>query len=193
MYALDMSTLKELLDHPDQLASRLPELAGDPHVLVGVLGAVMLVAGKRLYGLAIMAPGVAAGVMVGLAATEGQDLVMRLMACGALAIIAAFILYSAERLAIAAAGSFVAVGLVRAAAPMVMGGPAPWFLMLAGGIVGIFFFPKLYRKLLVVIAPAIGAMCMAWAVGREGDLMLVIGLTLLGTVIQLVLWSGVRD
>lgn len=188
-----MATLRDLLQHPDQLVDRLPGLVQDPHVLVGVLGAIMLVAGKRLYGLAIMAPGVAAGVMVGLAFTEGQDLTMRLMACGALAIIAAYVLYSAERLAIAAAGSFVAVGLARAGAPLVTGAPAPWYVLLAAGVVGIFFFPRLYRRLLVVIAPAIGALCMAWATGREGDLALITGLTLLGTVIQLVLWSGHRD
>ncbi len=184
-----MSTLDRMQAEAGKLLRDLPDVATDPRLLLGLLGAVLLVAGKRFYPLAIVSPGVAAGIMLGLHLTEGQDTVMRAVVVAALAIVAAFVLHSAERLAVAAAGAFVAVGATQAIGPRFVSGELPWYVLVAAGIVGLFLFPRVYQRLLVVITPAIGAFCIAWASGQEQNLLLIIGLTLAGTVLQLVLWS----
>ena len=107
----------------------------------------------------------------------------------ALCIVAGFALHMAERLAIAAAGAFVSVGLAEALAPRFLAGPTPWYVLLAAGILGLLLFPRLYQRLLVVLTPAIGALCIGWALGRSQDLLLLAGLTLGGTVFQLVAFS----
>lgn len=182
-----MSTADRVKETLGDLAGRLPEQATDPAMLVGALGLLLLVAGQRLYRLTIVAPGLAAGAMVGLDLAQDQSTGLRVAAAAALALIAAFLLHSVERLAVAAAGSFLCVGLARAVAPLVLDGAPPWYLLVAAGILGLLLFPRLYHKLLVVITPAIGALCLAWAMGRPQDLLLVLGLTLGGIVVQLAL------
>ena len=185
-----MSTLDRLQAQAAALASHLPPQATEPAVLVGALGVALLVAGQRLYRLTIVAPGLAAGVMAGLELTQGQSTGMRVAAVASLALVAAFLLNRVERLAIAATGSFLAVGLARAVAPMLLDQAAPWYLLLGAGLLGLLLFPRLYERLLLVITPAIGAVCLAWAVGRPQDLLLVAGLTLAGIVVQLSMGRG---
>lgn len=182
-----MSRLDHLAAQGRDLLHRLPAWAADPQLLVGGLGVLLLVAGQRLYRLAIVAPGLAAGAMVGLELTRHESTGLRLAAAAALALVAGFLLHKVERLAVAAAGAFLAVGATQALAPLVLHGPTPWFLLVGAGVLGLLLFPGLYRRLLLVITPAIGALCVAWAAGRPTDLLLIAGLTLGGIVIQLVL------
>lgn len=185
-----MSTLDRLSSQAADLARHLPSWATEPAMLVGALGLALLVAGQRLYRLAIVAPGLAAGVMAGLELSEGQPTELRVAAVAALAIVAAFLLHRIERMAVAAAGSFLAVGLARAGAPLVLDQAAPWYVLLGAGLLGLLLFPRLYERLLLVITPAIGAVCVAWAVDRPQDLLLIAGLTLAGTVVQLATGRG---
>lgn len=175
------------MDALKRLLASSPIPLTEPQTLVGLLGVLLLLAGQRLYRLVIIAPGLAAGTMAGLYLSEGQSLGVRFAAVAALAILAAFLLHKVERIAIAAAGAFLAVGLARAGAPLVMEADPPWYVFAMGGALGMLLFPQLYEKLLVVITPAIGALCVAWAAGRPTDILLVGGLTLAGVVIQLVM------
>lgn len=186
-----MNTLQDLLA---DLQRRGPELLAEPRLLLGVLGVLMLVAGKRLYPLAIMAPGLAGGVMLGIELTPGQPDLTRVLACLGLALVLGFLLRKVERLAIAAAGAFVTVGTAEALSPVVLDRAADWPILLVAGLLGLLLFPRIYERLLVVITPAIGALCLLWALGRHQDLLLLAGLTLVGTVLQLALWSkGGKD
>ena len=180
-----MSTFDHLAAQGRDLLHRLPALASDPQVLVGGLGVLLIIAGRRLYTLTVVSPGLAVGALAGMALTRQEPLWLQLAAAAALALIAAFILHKIERLAIAAAGAFLAVGAARALAPLALPGPTPWYLLVAAGILGLLLFPRLYQRLLLVITPAIGAICVAWAAGRPTDLMLILGLTLVGVVLQL--------
>lgn len=185
-----MSKLDRLPSQVARFVRDLPDQVTDPAMLVGALGVALLVAGQRLYRLAIVAPGLAAGVMAGLELSEGQPTELRVAAVAALALVAAFLLHRIERMAVAAAGSFLAVGLARAGAPLVLDQAAPWYVLLGAGLLGLLLFPRLYERLLLVITPAIGAVCVAWAVDRPQDLLLIAGLTLGGTVIQLAMGRG---
>lgn len=182
VYAGAMDMLRDLLD---EVQRQGPRLLLDPRLSLGLLGLLMLVAGKRLYPLAIVAPGLAAGVLLGLQLTAGQSDLVRGLGCAGLALVLALLLRSVERLAVAAAGAFVAVGLATALAPLVLPGQPQWPAQLAGGLLGLLLFPRIYERLLVVLTPAIGALCLAWAAGRHQDLLLVVGLTLVGVVVQL--------
>ncbi|NOY25524.1 MAG: hypothetical protein GXP62_06585 [Oligoflexia bacterium] len=182
-----MSFVNQVRHQAISVLSHVPEHLTDPSVWVGTLGILLLLAGRRIYKLAIIAPGIAAGVMVGMNLSQGESDGMRVAIIAALAIVAGFVLYSAERLAIAAVGAFVAVGMVDAIAPQFSSDPTPWPLELAAGVVGLLLFPSLYQRLLVVLTPAVGALCLAWALGRSQDLLLIVGLTLGGVILQLVM------
>lgn len=175
------------MDALKRLLASSPIPLTEPQTLVGLLGVLLLVAGQRLYRLVVIAPGLAAGTMLGLDLSEGHSLGVRIAAVSALAILAAFLLHKVERIAIAAAGAFLAVGLARVGAPLVLDSEPPWYVFAMGGALGLLLFPSLYQRLLVVITPTIGALCLAWALGRPTDLLLVGGLILAGVVVQLAL------
>jgi hypothetical protein len=156
----------------------------DPVALIGVVGGALLVAGARLYRLALLAPGLAAGVLLGLEMTRGASPELRLIAGLSLGIIGAGLVMLAERLAIALGGAFLVGGLANAAAPVMLPGHDAWYVPVAGAVLGMFIFPTLYRKLLFIFTALGGALCVAWAMGRPQDLPLVGGLWLAGTVTQ---------
>lgn len=175
------------MDALKRLLASSPIPLTEPQTLVGLLGVLLLVAGKRLYRLVIIAPGLAAGTMLGLNLSEGQSPGVRFTTVGALALLAAFLLHKVERVAIASAGAFLTVGLARVGAPLVLDTEPPWYVFALGGALGLLLFPSLYQRLLVIITPTIGALCIAWAAGRPTDLLLVGGLILAGVVVQLTL------
>lgn len=170
------------------LEGALSKLGGtpleDPVSLVGVVGGALLVAGARLYRLALMAPGLAAGVLLGLQITHGASPELRLVAALCLGIIGAGLVLLAERLAIALGGAFLLGGLANAAAPIVLPGEDAWYVPVAGAVAGLMIFPALFRRLLFIFTALGGALCVAWAMGRPQDLPLIGGLWLAGTVIQ---------
>lgn len=178
-----MDALKRLLG-----ASPIP--LTEPQGLVGLLGLLLLLAGRRLYGLVVMAPGLAAGAVLGMRLSEEQSVGIRVAASLALAILAGYLLHRIERLALAAAGAFLAVGLARLGAPLLLDQQPPWYVFALGGGLGMLLFPKLYDRLLILITPTVGALCVAWAAGRSQDLMLVGGLILAGVLIQVLTGPG---
>lgn len=162
----------------------------DPRTVVAVIGVVLILAGGRLYRLVIISPGVLLGVLAGLSLTAGSSTQNQLIAAGALAVIGAAVLFFVERLAISVIGAAVTGGLVNALAPMLMQGPVPWYVPAAGAVLGLFLFPSVFRAALTLIAPALGAVAVCWALGRPNDLLLMGGLTVFGAVVHLL--SGGR-
>lgn len=156
----------------------------DPVSVVGVIGGALLVAGARLYRLALLTPGLAAGVLLGLEMTAGASSELRLIAALCLGLIGGGLVLMAERLAIALGGAFLLGGLANAAAPVLLPGQDAWYVPVAGAVVGLLIFPTLFRKLLFIFTSLGGALCIAWAMGRPQDLPLIGGLWLAGTVIQ---------
>jgi hypothetical protein len=156
----------------------------DPVAVVGVVGGALLVAGARLYRLALLTPGLVAGVLLGLQITDGASPEIRLIAALSLGIIGAGLIMLAERFAIAMGGAFLVGGLANTVTPLLLPGEDAWYVPVAGAVLGMMIFPTLFRKLLFILTSLGGALCVAWAMGRPQDLFLVGGLWLAGTVIQ---------
>jgi hypothetical protein len=156
----------------------------DPVAVVGVVGGALLVAGARLYRLALLTPGLVAGVLLGLQITDGASPEIRLIAALSLGIIGAGLIMLAERFAIAMGGAFLVGGLANTVTPLLLPGEDAWYVPVAGAVLGMMIFPTLFRKLLFILTSLGGALCVAWAMGRPQDLFLVGGLWLVGTVIQ---------
>ncbi|MFT5683110.1 MAG: hypothetical protein ACI8RZ_004037 [Myxococcota bacterium] len=156
----------------------------DPVFVMGVVGGALLVAGSRLYKLALIAPGLAAGLLLGLEITSGASPEIRMVAGLCLGIIGAGVMLLVERLAIALGGAFLVGGLANAVTPLILPGQDAWYVPIAGAVVGLLIFPKMFRSLLFLFTALGGALCIAWAIGRPQDLPIIGGLWLAGTVIQ---------
>ena len=168
---------------PGDLAVTLPDSLLDAHVPVGVLGVMLALAGARFYRLAIVAPGFALGVLAGLQ-VPGSDEV-RFVSAIALGVICGAVLHLLERVAIAVGGAFLTAGIATVATPLVTHAPNPWYVPLAGGLIGLFFFPTLYKKLLPIITAVMGGLCVAWSLGVPEDLRVVVGVAAVGVLVQL--------
>ena len=166
----------------------------DPKVAVLVVGATLALLGARIYKAAVVLPGFAIGVLAVLAATErfapGVTSPLGLfLAAVALGIVGGAICWFLERIAVMAAGALLAGGLAHALAPLVMGAVTPWYVPVAASLLGLLLFPRLYRALLPVVTPIIGALCIAWALDRPDDLVLIGGVSAVGMIVQIA-WSG---
>ena len=165
----------------------------DPVFVMGVVGGALLVAGSRLYKLALIAPGMAAGLLLGLEITAGASPQIQLVAGLCLAIVGAGVLLLVERLAVSLGGAFLVGGLANAVTPMFLPGQDAWYVPVAGAVVGLLLFPRLFRSLLFLFTALGGALCIAWAAGRPQDLPLIGGLWLAGTVIQWLTRPGQKE
>lgn len=163
----------------------LSDPSGIGRLVVGLAAVLLLVAGARLYRLAIVAPGVAAGVLAGLEVMASADPTTRLVAALALGVIGGVLFHLVERLAVSAAGALLLAGLAHALSPLVLTGPEPWYVPVAAALVGVFLFPRLYRTLLPVITAVLGALGVAWAAQRPEDVVLIGGLSVFGLAVQL--------
>lgn len=175
-------------DLPGRIRLDLPDSVLDPAVPVGVLGVVLALSGARFYRLAIVAPGFALGVLAGLEVPGSEQ--TRMIAAIALGVIGAAVLHLVEKLAVRVGGAFLTAGLAQIAAPMFTGEPNAWYVPVAGGVVGLFLFPSLYKKLLPVITAIMGGLCVAWSVGAAEDLRVVGVVAAVGCVVQIA--SGAR-
>jgi hypothetical protein len=168
---------------PGDLKVTLPDTLLDPHVPVGVLGVVLALSGARFYRLAIVAPGFALGVLAGLQVPGSDE--MRFVSAVALGIVCGALLHLLERVAIAVGGAFLTAGIATVATPLVTHEPNPWYVPVAGALVGLFFFPTLYKKLLPLITSIMGGLCVAWSLGVPEDLRVVAGVAAIGILVQL--------
>lgn len=163
-------------------------LGADGRLLAGIIGVLMLVAGARVYRVAVMAPGFLLGVFAAAWALDEygrrvEELVRMgiLVAVGA---VGAFVSSRIEQLAVRLCGSLLVAATTHAILPLVWP-KAPWFAAPAAGFIGLLLFPALYRRLLPLITAAVGAVAIAWAASMQTNLLLISGLTVLGAAVQL--------
>lgn len=171
-----------------ELAANAPLLT---RVLVGLIGGLLIVAGARWYkrGLALTAFGTGAALvatgMVYLSAWV--PMAADPMIAGVAALVGGLGLVGAgsmaHRLAMVAAGALT--GLVAGAAVVGLLG-APAWVGLVGLLLGALTFPWVYKQLLKLITPAVGAACLAWALGMPDRLEVLVGLWAFGAVVQFV-------
>ena len=155
----------------------------DPKCAMWLLGLVLLVAGARYYLLLIMAPGFALGVALTLKYLSFTGVAEFLVAM-VLGSICAAIFLSIEKLAVSISGAFVGVAVLYALEPYVFGGKAPFYSAAIASLLGCFIFPKLYDDLRPVVCALSGALCIAWSVNKEGQLMPIVVMMLVGALLQ---------
>lgn len=163
-----------------QIVTQLTEL----RPFVGLLGVILAFSGARVYRVAVVLPGVVAGIVLASQVPGSPE--ARLVAAVALGLIGGIVLFLVERLAIALAGALLLGGLANAATPLLLHQPTPWYVPLAASLAGLMLFPKLYRAFLPAITALLGGLCVAWAVDEAQDLRIIGGVAAVGLLVQLV-------
>ncbi len=165
-----------------------------PRVIAGVAGLLLLLAGRRLYRLAIVLPGLVLGLTAGIVLGGALDLPQMVtgllaLACGAVgALLAGFV----ERTALVLAGVLAGLGAIQAGWPatalLSTSVPAvpPWWAWPAGAVVGALLFPMLWRVAIVALTAWIGAVVLVDVAGFAADPLVVGGLAVFGMIVQTV-------
>lgn len=156
----------------------------DPRTIVVVVGAALVVAGSRLYRLMILSPGLVGGVLLTHHyAPAGTDLLKLAITVG-VGLIGALVMHLMEQTALRLVGAVLAVGIAIAVGPEAFGKAVPWFVNYAAAAVGAVGFPLIYKRALPLLTSLLGAMAIAWALGRETDLWLLGIVTVAGAMLQ---------
>lgn len=173
----------------------MPELPGSwqawlestPAWITGLSGGLLLLAGGRLYKLAVVAPGVLGGVAGAMWIGETAGLAAPVVAVAALvlAIAGAILCRLLERLAVHAIGAIALAGVTQLAWPLAMDGQvAPWWGVLLGGALGLLLFPGIFKSLIRWITALLGSLMVAWSLGYHDNVWVVGGLFLGGCIVQ---------
>jgi hypothetical protein len=169
-----------------------------PRVIAGVAGLLLLLAGRRLYRIAIVLPGLVLGLTAGLVLGGALDLPDNVVAvvavvCGAVgALLAGYV----ERIALVLAGVLAGLGAIQAGWPLAAAAAAsvptsmpavpPWWAWPAGAVVGALLFPLLWRVAIVALTAWIGAVVLVDVAGFPADPLVVGGLAVFGMLVQTV-------
>ena len=164
---------------------QMPASLEDPRLLIGALSAAVLLFGARLYRLVLVTPGLLIGVLLGLHLTAGSALKTQIIAAICVGVLGGGALLLAERIAVGLVGAVVVAGLARAVLPTVLGAGVAWYIPAALGLVGLLLVPRLLRAGIKLLTPLLGAVGLAWAVGRPEQLALIGGLAIFGALFQL--------
>ncbi|MFH1463552.1 MAG: hypothetical protein ABIO70_04125 [Pseudomonadota bacterium] len=134
-----------------------------PQWLTGLTGALLLLAGGRLYRLAVVAPGLLGGVALALMLPPDLGPIVISLAAVLLAAVGALICHFLERVAVHLVGAVAMAGLAQIGWPPLLHEPAPWWGLVLGGAIGLLFFPRIFKALLKVITALLGALVVTWS------------------------------
>ncbi len=166
---------------------QLPSLQGlEPlRIAAGALSVGLLLRGASIYRLAVVAPGILAGLLAGLTLAREFGLApsttLAFAACGGVA--GALLAWLVERVAVMTAGVLVGLAVATMLVPLVVAHP-PWWVVPAGGMAGALVGPMLYRAALPLVTSLVGAFGLAWAAGWAPTPVVIGGLFAAGVVIQ---------
>ena len=161
-------------------------------VLIGLAGAILVIAGARLYKPGMMLAAMASGGLLVGTILAGVGTVAPAVATpwviavgiGLGGIAAAWIAHLAHKIALIAVGAVA--GLTAGAAILPWIPNEPLWIPFVGLLVGAASFPWVYPALLKILTPAVGAVAVAWAAGMPDTAWLLGGLWAFGAVVQLV-------
>jgi hypothetical protein len=146
-------------------------------------GILLLFVGSRHYKVALVLPAAILGAtlihtVLGPAIPQSVELLAIVVGAVGSGILAALL----EAVAVRLAGVLLGGGFSLALWPAVVGaGPqVPWWVPLAGALVGLALFPRLYKAGLRVVVPLLGGLVVSHAIGRPGHLGWVLGLAAAG-------------
>ncbi len=158
---------------------------------VAILGGTLLcVAGAKLYKVAVFAPGALLGLVLAEQATRGLDEGLRLGLTLLAAVVGGFLAGAVERLAVGVTGAVVGGWAGWVGWLTVQGSEPDWWIPALGAGVGLIVFPLLFRTSLKLATPLLGALAIAWGLGRPDSLLLVAGITGVGLAVQLSTGAG---
>ena len=159
---------------------------------VGVAGVLLLGWGARMVQLAVLLPGLVGGILLGVQIGRFGHLdggVTAILAV-VLALVGALACQLMERVAVRLCGAAVGAMLAWQGWLLVQHATGPWYVPTAGALVGGLVFPYIYELALKLLTALVGAACVAWAVGRPENGMLVLALAAAGVGLQVWLAKG---
>lgn len=153
-----------------------------------IVGGVLLVAGRRLFWLAVGAAGFVLALVVALRFLDPEPLWLLLGLALVAGVAGAVLAILLQRLAVALAG-FLAGGWAGLALWLQLGGAEGWpalGVFLVAGVVAAILAGALFEIALVVVSALIGALLIAAGVGADGlfGLALTAVLTVAGSLVQ---------
>lgn len=157
---------------------------------LGAAGLVLELAGARIYNLALWLGGFAAGALGGLMLVTAAAPFVPAVAVPPVPIIVAavagialaFIVRMVHGVGVVVLGAVVGVGVGQAAAATFL--PGAWWPAAVGLLVGAIAVPLAWRRLLIGITAAAGAMLVAAAAGFPHDLRVIVPLFAVGVLVQ---------
>ena len=157
-------------------------------IVSAVVGAIVLLFGKKLFWLCVAAVGFAAGVEIAPYFLHEPTPALQLSIALVLGFVGALLALFLQKLAVGvvgfAAGGRLAVAL---AASFAFGqGTSYWVIFIIGGVVGAVLLMALFGWALIVISSLIGAHLIVSAITLPptGSTIMLIGLTVLGVLVQ---------
>ncbi len=170
-------------------------LAATPLALraaLGLAGLLLLVAGARLYHLALYGSAFTLGASASGWAMTWVLAPPEIVLLGSLltGIVTTIVVKTAHRLGLIAIGSLTGLALGASIAGQL--GAAPLLPSLGGSALGALLFPRFFPSLLKVLTPLIGALCLVHATGHADRLWLVALLWAGGAAIQLLGGSATK-
>ncbi len=175
--------LLRAIQDPRALVAMLSEAPLASRWIAGALGAVIMVAGGKLYRVAVVTPGFVLGTMIGKALSIPGDPLVATVAIVVAGLGGALLFHFLERVAVAVLGAMVGANLAGFAWP-IFAGPAPWWGILGASLLMSVFFPKIFRMLLLPITALLGATILAACFGQGSEILVIAGLALIGAIFQ---------
>ena len=156
----------------------------DPRTLCVVIGAILVLAGSRLYRLMLLGPGFVGGVLLAHhyapAGTNTTKMAI-VFGCG---LVGVLLMHLMEQTALRLIGVAITVGAATAIAPEVFGSKPPWYLNYVAGAVGAVGFPIVYERALPLVTSGLGSLMIAWALDRPTDVWMIGILIFVGVSVQ---------
>jgi hypothetical protein len=173
---------------PDHMALQNPSIHFSVAIVGAVIGAVILLFGRKLFWLCVAAVGFAAGVELAPHLVHEPSPLLALTVALVLGLIGALLALFLQKIAIAVLG-FLAGGKLAgaiAAAFFIHYAQYSTFIFLAGGVVGAILLLVLFDWALIVVSSLIGAHLIQSAIvlPPSGSTILFIGLAIIGIMVQ---------
>jgi len=164
----------------DALASAAPL---ETRSILGLMGILLLVFGSRSTRLVSAAPGALLGITLASLVLSDQSLGVQIGGALAAGVAGGVVAMLVQSIALRCAGALIGGIGATVVFPMLSSQALPpWWLPLAGAIIGGLLLPRLFNAALSILSPVLGAMCLTFALGLEQSHQLygIVGFSILG-------------
>jgi hypothetical protein len=164
----------------DALANAAPL---ETRSILGLMGILLLVFGSRSTRLVSAAPGALLGITLASLVLSDQSLGVQIGGALAAGVAGGVVAMLVQSIALRCAGALIGGIGATVVFPMLSSQALPpWWLPLAGAIIGGLLLPRLFNAALSILSPVLGAMCLTFALGLEQNHQLygIVGFSILG-------------